>query len=373
MGKRDLAIDFVRGACFPIMLVDYLRNHWLSHITFRALGFFCAATVFIFLSGYVAGTGYSPYLTQPSRQPLYHRVWRRAALIYAIHILVTALAILAVQSSPDLVNLFGREVEVPASSPWEAFLSAFLLMPCAPLLDILPLYVFFLILTPLALRLFGAGRHLFVAIPSLALWTLAQMGYSLPLPPYTGAFDTSSWQLLYFFALYLGFRQSSQPLERPHPPKLVTLALFGAIVMFFLVRHADTFGLARFEDLIPAWTVDKIHLGPLTFLNLMLWVVFLWLVPRPLEKLVNQGRLFIALGRNSLPVFAWLTILFYIFMSLFPQLNTFSLLGQALVVSFAVSCLIFPIALSAHRLVRDSEMPARRRIDEILALFQPIS
>lgn len=370
VGKRDLAIDFLRGICFPVMMVDHLRNHWLNLFLFRALGFFCAATVFVFLSGFVAGRVYSRHLIDHNRSSLFRRCWRRAGLIYAIHILISAVTILAIQLSPDLVNTFGREVEFPASAPWEAMFSAFLLLPCGPLLDILPMYVFFLLITPWILLLFSKGKHLWVGLASVAFWILSQFDLSLPLPPFSGVFDTSAWQLLFIGALYLGFRQTSHPIEKPLEPKVINLAVFGTMLALFMLRHSEIFSLQRYADHIPAWWIDKIHLGPLTLLNLALWVIFLWLVPEPLEKLTKQGRTFIALGQNSLAVFAWHTILFYIFMSVFPQLNSFSILGQALVVCFSVACLLFPISLSARRFVRDSDLPSRPHIDNILAIFQ---
>lgn len=347
--SRDLTIDFVRGLCFPIMMIDHLRNHWLTFFTFRPLGFFCAATIFVFLSGFVAGTVYSRSLSSPRPTAIFFKCFRRAGLIWLIHILISAAAILITHVASDLVAPLGLEIEFAVAEPWEALESAILLMPCAPMLDILPMYVFFLLATPVILRQFHFGRARTVFAISAAIWTLSQIGIAIPLPPFAGIFDTSAWQFLFVSALYLGFRRTVQPIETPEESKSLNLALFGCIIALFMLRHAEVFSLEMFASAIPAWWVNKTKLGPFLVLNLYLWVTFLWLVPTPLRRLAHQGRVFIALGQHSLPVFVWHILLFYLFMSLFPQLQTFSLWGQAVIVSFAVICLIFPVSFSAHR------------------------
>ena len=354
---RDLTIDFVRGLCFPVMMIDHLRYNWLSLFTYRPFGFFCAATVFVFLSGYVAGKVYSRYLASTDRFLIFTKLWHRAALLYLAHLALSATTILLMTLSPDIAAQLGREVEFVVATPWHAFLADAMFMPTAPLLDVLPLYVFLMLLAPSLLRLFQSGCAKPVFGVSAAVWVAAQAGYSLRLPPFVGIFDVASWQFLFVIALYLGFRQYTQPIERPAESKPLNLALFGCMVALVMLRHAEVFSLQQYVESIPAWWIDKTRLGPLVLLNLFLWVSFLWLVPTPLSRLARQGRVFIAMGQHSLPVFAWHTLLFYVFMLLFPQLHRYSILGQAVIVSLAVVCLVFPLSLAVNYFVPAAARP----------------
>jgi hypothetical protein len=349
MPRRDITIDFLRGLALAVMTVDHLRNHWLNFFTYRAAGFFCAAFVFVFLSGYVTGKVYSRYLLQDGFAAALRRMWVRAGKLYGVHVLLGVSLILAGQFFPSLVAPFGREVDLLASSPMEALAATLLLMPCAPILDILPVYVVLLAAAPFALAAFYRGQAKPMLLAGFLIWAAAQGGYSLPLPPYANGFDGASWQFLFLLALYLGYRQQVQPFEKPTNTHNLNLALFGCMVALFMLRHAEVFELIRFREAIPAWWTDKVHCGPLSLLNLLLWVSFFWLVPAPLSVLARQGRVFVAMGRNSLAVFVWHTVLVYAFMAIFPGLQKLSILGQALVVALAVVCLVFPLSVTVHK------------------------
>lgn len=348
--RRDIKIDFLRGLALVFMTVDHLRNHWLSFFTYRAAGFFCAAFVFVFLSGYVSGRVYSRLIPQDGFYMLIRRMWWRVAQLYAVHVLLGTSLVLTAHFAPSFVASFGREVELLSGSPADAFLATLLLMPCAPILDILPIYIVFLAATPFALLAFYRGQAKLTLLASFAVWALAQAGFSLPLPPYANGFDASSWQFLFLLSLYFGFRQRFQPFEPPANTYHLNLALFGTIVSLFLLRHAEVFSLAPYRDAIPYWWVDKVHCGPLSLLNLLLWVSFLWLVPAPLAAMARQGRVFVLMGRNSLGVFAWHTLLVYLFAACFPRMQGFSMLEQALIVCLAVACLVFPLSWSASKI-----------------------
>lgn len=335
--RRDITIDFVRGLCLPLMMIDQLRDHWLSLFTYRPVGFFCAAVVFVFLSGFAAGKFYSTFLSHPDPFTVYRRVWRRALQIYGLHLSVTTVAItLAAHTA------LGREIELAITHPWRALLDSALLHPSVPMLQFLPMYLIFLLFTPWLLRRFQSGQEKPVLAASFLLWLTAQAGVG---------HEITAWQFLFVPALYLGFLQRTQPLVKPLGTKVLNLALFGLMIALAMLRHAELFSLEAFSSAIPAWWIERSSLGPLVLLNLYLWVAFLWLVPEPLLRLARQGRVFIAMGHNAFAVFAWQVLLFYAFMSWFPQLYRFSILGQALVVCFAVACVVFPFALTVNYLI----------------------
>ncbi|WP_031496306.1 OpgC domain-containing protein [Bryobacter aggregatus] len=345
---RDLTIDFVRGFCLLLMMVNHLADRWLTNYTYRPVGFFCSATVFVYLSGYITGNVYSRYLSSPSSFQLFRKLWHRAALIYLVHVAVSATTVLLTVASPEIVSGLGSDGRLVAAQPFHALLADALLIPSAPLLDILSMYVFLIFLAPLLLRLFHTGWSVIALGTSFTVWAYAQFGYSLLLPPFTGIFDLASWQFLFVIALYVGFRQATHPFRRPEHPKRLNLILFGCLIACFLLRHASFFSIQGLAATIPAWWVDKTKVGPLVIANLLLWVSFLWLVPEPLQRLAKQGRVFVAMGQNSLLVFAWHILLFYLFLSMFPNLGQFSTQSQAIVVCFAAVCLVFPFSLTVN-------------------------
>lgn len=73
-------------------------------------------------------------------------------------------------------------------------------------------------------------------------------------------------------------------------------------------------------------------------------------MPELLARLARQGRLLIAIGDNAVAVCAWQVLVFYAFMSWFPRLSQFTMMEQALIVSFAVVCLVYPVVAAVHYL-----------------------
>jgi hypothetical protein len=341
--RRDTAIDFVRGLCLPLMMLDHLRNHWLLLFTYRPVGFFCAAAVFVFLSGFAVGKHYTKFLSAADPFLVYKKVGERALQLYLLHLAVSAITI----SMAAFVPL-GREVEQAVDHPWASLLESALLRPSTPMLEFLPMYLCFFLMAPWLLKRFQAGQEKPVLCLSFVLWFATQFQAGIALPPFSAVLESSGWQFLFVTALYLGFQQRTQPLARPQDTKVLNLSLFGCMVALMMLRHAEVFGLQAFSSSIPSWWMDRANLGPLVILNLYLWVAFLWLVPEPLLRLARQGRVFVAMGHYSFALFAWHVLLFYVFMSWFPQLYRYSILEQALIVCFAIVCLVFPVSFGIN-------------------------
>src|SRR6266576_1319043 len=148
-----------------------------------------------------------------------HAVWRRAFTIYACQVglllfLLTVVAPLgAAKDQPAITNLvsfFNRE-------PLEAVSSGLVLLYDPALLDILPLYVLFMLATPAVLTLSLRRGWVPILSFSFGLWLLAQFGVGQAIyqtiasvarfdMPYaqTGAFSLLAWQLLWIIGLWMG-------------------------------------------------------------------------------------------------------------------------------------------------------------------------
>ena len=55
---RDLRLDFFRGLALVCIFIDHIPENYLGYFTLSAIGFFDAAEVFIFISGFTAALVY---------------------------------------------------------------------------------------------------------------------------------------------------------------------------------------------------------------------------------------------------------------------------------------------------------------------------
>jgi hypothetical protein len=221
-------------------------------------------------------------------------------------------------------------------NPLRAFASGLLLVYNPPLLDILPMYILFMALSPLLLV--HGVRHGWapILIASIALWVVAQFGVGnavyasllahakVPLPPYeqTGSFSLVAWQFLWLLGLWMGATKvatapdESVATPRRFPRWMVAVAAAVALTGF-VWRHAV--GQVPFGNDDPSLNLlfDKWRLGPLRIINLFALMILVlhfapWLRRRlpPLEALQMMGRaslqVFVAHLVIALLLLAWL-------------------------------------------------------------------
>jgi hypothetical protein len=201
--------------------------------------------------------------------------------------------------------------------PLTALVGGLLLLYNPPLLDILPMYVIFMIASPLLMlngERYGWNK---IIVGRVALWLAAQFGLSpalhqqlvqwigMPIPfRQTGAFEMLAWQLLWVIGLWMGARQArGRPAQPgPFPRWAVAFALVYAVV-HLLWRHIG--GQSPFSGDAAALNVlyDKWRLGPLRLIDLFaLLLLAMHFGPRLAER-VKRLPLLEMLGRQSLPVF----------------------------------------------------------------------
>jgi hypothetical protein len=172
-----------------------------------------------------------------------------------------------------------------------------LLLYCPPLLDILPMYVIFLALTPVILSAAVRWGWKRVMGVSVALWILAQFGLRdavhnmvvrithLPIPlQETGAFNLFAWQLVWIAGLWLGAKSAEGDMPLKRVPGRV-IALSAAVCLFFVgVRH-NWLGLHLTQQTL-GMLLDKWSIGPLRVLNLITFTIVLYWLRKYVLKLV---------------------------------------------------------------------------------------
>jgi len=318
MMKRHWEVDALRGLMLVLMTLTHLPSR-LTDPMGQPFGFVSAAEGFVLMSAYMAGLVYGRRAYRDGIEAMQRAFRQRALKVYmsqaaTLLFLFTVITAVGLRSDQAAVkNLASYYLQHPHA----AFLAGLLLVYEPPLLDILPMYVLFMLVSPWALTF--ALRHGWrsVLAVSASIWLLAQFGLSewvyestvvltgLPVPfTEMGSFDTLSWQFLWLFGLWMGASRNApgaQPFRLPN----WTIVLAVMVALYGLHwRHEGLNGQAPFgSDMHLNMLFDKWRLGPLRLLNLLaLGILTIRFGPALLRKLPRQ-RWLEAMGSASLQVF----------------------------------------------------------------------
>jgi hypothetical protein len=281
----------------------------------QPFGFFAGTEGFIFLSALFTGLIATRIVDREGWRSMWRHLWARAGRLYGYHLLLLVVAfavgapIAASGNRPAFHNLLDWYW---SAGRVRAYLDAALLLYRPPLLDILPVYITFLALTPFALVMGARLGWKYAFAGGIGLWVLAQLGLrgfayrhltlglglQVPLSQ-MGAFDLWAWQLWWLVGVWLGVRWARGDLDvEPWARRLVIPA---AVVsgFFLLVRYLQLAGhleLGRF-----AWLLDKWDLGPGRIVDAAA-VAVLMIRFRPTLRALAVSPL-VMLGKASLEVF----------------------------------------------------------------------
>lgn len=354
---RDIRLDAIRGVLLIIMAAVHVPTP-LSHLLQEPLGFTSAAEGFVFLGASLAGFVYGKSHLQAGWRVMSHRVWGRAGRVYLTHMAMLLPAVLLAWAAGNRLAPLANQFHDFLAHPWASLALLPLLLHQPPLFDILPLYVVFLLATPLLLAVARRRGWAIVLAVSALGWLAAQFNLeprvigdaSQVFPVRLGAFNLAAWQFLWVAGLALGETAVRRPLiRREWRPGVGTVA-FALVVVGLLSRHG-LWPQAWFSPDLYLW-MDKWTLGPLRLLNFGAWVVFLlaW-NPAFLPQLLSPVAL---LGRHSLAVFAFHVPVAIVAISLIQTASLSS--APQLLIGLMVVALLFPWAAW---LERRSRRPAR--------------
>ena len=342
---------------------DY--SMWLS----QPFGYVSAAEGFVFLSAYMVGMVYTRLANTKGVDAMRAGLWRRARLVWLCQVgmllfLFTMIAKIGLLTDRMAIkNLISFYLAEPTDALWTGL--ALIYNP--PLLDILPMYVLFMLASPMALAI-GLRRNGWTLVigVSLLLWLLAQFGLSqasyntivratgLKVPLHeTGAFELVAWQFLWVFGLWLGSRREVIPDRHGFPGWVVAISIAYAVTWFFW-RH--WFGQTPFQDHEFNLLFDKWRLGPLRLIN---FFVLLVIVARFGPAVAGRWRFPVleTLGRASLPVFcAHLVIVLLVLAWIGDNFGLTPLWEDTLVLMMSLIG-IYVVALISNRLDSESKPP----------------
>ena len=296
-----------------LMTVNHMPTP-LRAWTSQPLGFTSAAEGFVFLSAFLAGLIYCRRAARIGEQGARLALMQRAGVVLRAHYITFALIFIVLgmwlaPQMPAFRNMVWPMVDRPALA---AVLGG-LLVYQPPVLDILPLYVFLLAITPICFWIVEKVGWRWTIAGSGLLWALSQRPpLKLKLMEWTnlghpwdfGNFDQFAWQFLWVLGLALGAYYFRKPAGKPlidysrNSTKLVAALCAVPMVYFFLARH----GFVFFNLDSWWWLLDKWRLGPLRMVSFALHLGFILTFATLLRPLA-QKSVFTFLGQHSLPVF----------------------------------------------------------------------
>jgi hypothetical protein len=362
--QRRPELDALRGLFLVWMTLTHLPTR-LSELVNQPFGFVTSAEGFVFLSAMLVATLYI-HQAEEDGNAVRTRLWKRALKIYGYHLIMLAMVFTVVAAfaahthRAAIFNLVNFYMAHPAT----AIIGSLLLIYCPPLLDILPMYVTFLLLTPYILNFAVRRGWTRILIGSGAVWLLAQFGLRtwvhglvvhvtglhIPLQE-TGAFNLFAWQSIWVLALWLGSKCAQGPNPLSKLPAFV-FPISLAICFFFLgVRH-DWLGPHLTQETLGI-SLDKWQIGPLRMLNLFAFSCMVYWARKGLTKLVLVEP-FLTLGKASLEVFC--AHVFFVFVGLAL------LYGEVTELHGRYAFLLLAITFTALILVAVREVRRKRKL-----------
>jgi hypothetical protein len=280
-----IELDILRGFLLLGMTLTHLPTK-ASSISNQMFGFVSDAEGFIFLAAFLMGRIEQRKQQKVGESGVLRDVLRRTCRIYFYHCMLLAVAFTLVAEValrfhlPALQNLLSFYLQ----SPKQAIIAAALLNYQPSLMDILPMYIVFMLLTPLARKVARSLGWETVLFVSFVVWAGAQFGlrawvyshgdfFGLHVPESsTGAFDLYGWQLLWMLGLALGSIYAESLSAAPSnadsdsriPSRLVKLSCVAAAA-FFVLRYVPTDHWVNAQ--LYAWLIDKWRLGAARLIN----------------------------------------------------------------------------------------------------------
>lgn len=345
--RRLEALDGLRGYFLVFMLLNHLAfegGYRLVKINHGELGYVQDAQGFVFLSGLLIGMVYARQMVKRGYDFAAGKIRRRALELWRTALVCLA-AVLALGWA-----MAGRETY------WEPWLwqlgdrepgfvvAAALLLYQPTYMDILPQYIVYLLVAPPLVKLCVDGRWAAVAIGSLVLWLLVQLGFHLPIGAAIDAalgaawpeltlrahFNVLAWQLVFMAGVVLGALTATGQVDwqRVFDPRRSAgaWAALAVVLLFMGLRLGFTFELlpevvherfARYDVRGEFSVVYLLSFGALAYLVAFAMIAgprsdsaALRRIAAGLHGLFTLSFLRL-IGRHSLQVYAYHVVLVY--------------------------------------------------------------
>jgi hypothetical protein len=306
--KRLIELDILRGFLLLLMVVNHSPSP-LRVLTDQPLGFFSTAEGFVFVSAFLAGMLFQRRAERSGFAAARSATISRALRIYRAHLLTVLFAFFVagffLSQVPGIQNILEPFLRNPRTTTFASL--ALVFQP--PLMDILPMYVAFSLLTPLAFWAAQKWGWKTVFLTSLSVWLLSQFRLRDSMLALTkqvgwlnpGPFDLFSWQLLWIGGLIFG--RSLQEEKPVLQLGVFTEAILLLLATGFLAWRWFSIGL-NFDPSKEFWFLDKWHLGPLRALNFFAVAWFISKMLPQVSRWATSLRPLSLVGQHMLPIFS---------------------------------------------------------------------
>lgn len=351
-GARDLRIDFMRGIALVMMVVAHTEVMSIFNIfSWERFGLTTGAEGFVILSGFMLGMLNRARLQKVVLLTVSWGLYLRAWKIYRVNIIIIVSFILLAYI--PYINVFevthftdrfsGQSWSLYPVTPQikETWFNIILYLQIGPhQTQILGLYIFLLLLSPLFLGMLQKGKVWWLLGLSLLVYSLWQR-WPLRLTPseFEFAFPLLAWQFIFVLGMASGwYKAELLSFARTPPGKgvVVALVMVSLVLGFVAQNHTNPFmPPALLMHVIPPDSFNSFYhtwaakngLGPVRVLNDIALMVTVYLVLTycwtPLNRLL--GWFLIPLGQHSLYTF----ILHVYVVLLVSQFITFDLWRHA--------------------------------------------
>jgi hypothetical protein len=309
LGKRVDAIDFWRGFALLTIFIDHVPDNTFQHLTIRNFGFSDAAELFVFLSGVSVALAYGSRFFNGETWAAVRAVFRRAFTLYWVQLLTSLLIIglLAAAAgwwdNDDLLTDPDRDFVV--SSPLQGITAIIAMTHQLGNVNILPMYIVLLLLTPALLLLARRSDWLMLA-GSAALYAVTRVfDLNIPTYPLEGIwyFNPLAWQLLFALGIFVGRRVKTGGIG--YDRRLYALCLAIVAGAAFVVTDGFHLVPGLWDQMVDLLDHGKTDLG---VARLVHFLALVYVISHSgVTELCRATPLFAPLaliGRYSLPVFA---------------------------------------------------------------------
>jgi hypothetical protein len=312
--KRVESVDFWRGLVLVAILFEHVPGNILEYTTQRNFGFSDCAEVFVFLSGVSVSLVYYKKIVQSDIFGVIKRCFNRAIRIYGVHIALTCAGVAifglaySLNALPNFVEDDGRIFVF--HKPLRGLLGILMLSQQLGYLNILPIYVVLMMWSPFALAIARLNTVLALSV-SLAIYVVARLtNLSLPTWPEPGTWflNPFTWQLVFTIGIVAGIKWARTGV--PRSPVLLFASTVIVLFGFAVVSNDLGFSPGLRESAFVKLDLLKQNLGWARLLHFLALAYIVSQLP-VFAKLARTtiGREFQRLGRHSLAIFAFGTLL----------------------------------------------------------------
>lgn len=352
---RLTVIDGFRGIFLAFMMIVHandILDTVIGKLNHHYFGWVEDAQGFVFMSGLVVGLVYGGRHLHHGYHIMRKAIWARIRTIYSHQIFLIFLFLVAALIFAQLGHNPPNVLRPYESEPVLFPILSILLVAGSMHMGILPMYIFFMMVTPFSLRLLDQRRYMIYAAIIVACWALAQTqltdqlvsavehilaksGHRIGMGIF---FNIFGWQVLFFGGLLIGFLMAAKRLktdflagEEMRIVFYICIGLFFFFGVYDRIVFDDWFG-AAFSETIKAET-DRGNfttIYPITFIVDLIIVV--WLlgpgqsdrnslirgIAQALYRIVIL-RPFVFLGQHSLHVFSAHIVIVYVLAAIYQN------------------------------------------------------